>query len=278
MWDWMIGLAGSVGIASLAYAKGSLSVSGAIGAVGVGTVLYAAGDAYWFTLMILFFVTSSLLTKWKRHRKSGAEAVYEKTGRRDWGQVAANGGIGVLLCIGHALWPHPAWISAYAGVMASVTADTWATEIGGLSPKQPRSILTGKVVPAGTSGGVTLYGLTAAGCGSLLMGAAGWLLLTVVDKPGPGSLWLNTPGRALWFIGCICLCGFASACVDSWIGARWQAMFRCVVCGRDVEKSSHCGREAASLRGHSWMNNDAVNVISSLIGSVLAVVLSWGIF
>lgn len=267
--DWAIGLSGSLSIAAAAYARRSLSASGAAAAVAVGTVLYAVGDAYWFILMILFFVTSTLLTNWKKKRKAAAEAAYEKTGRRDWGQVAANGGIGVLLCVGHAVWPHPGWLFAYAGVMASVTADTWATEIGGLSPQPPRSIVTGEIVPPGTSGGVSGYGLTAAAGGSLMIALAAWLLLSASSLFSlPRGTWF-----AASFIGAVTISGFASACLDSWIGARWQAMFKCSVCGREVEKSVHCGKQTSPLRGIHWLNNDAVNAISSLIGSVLAFIL-----
>lgn len=270
VWDWMIGLAGSSAIAWLAYAKRSLSVSGATGAVVVGTVLYGAGNAYWYVLMIVFFATSTILTKWKQQRKAAAEAVYEKTGQRDWGQVAANGGIGVLLCIGNAIWSHPGWFAAYAGIMASVTADTWATEIGSLSSKGPRSILTGRKVPAGTSGGVTAWGLAAAASGALLIGLTGWLLLAVSNNDNVTVLITDKPWGAARFSGIAALSGFAAACADSLMGACWQAMHKCSVCGRETERREHCGMQTAALRGISWMNNDAVNVISSLIGALLA--------
>jgi len=47
--------------------------------------------------------------------------------------VLANGGLALLLCIADRAWPHPLWWYAFLGVMAEVTADTWATEIGGWS-------------------------------------------------------------------------------------------------------------------------------------------------
>ncbi|WP_040951663.1 DUF92 domain-containing protein, partial [Gorillibacterium massiliense] len=158
---WLIGLIGSLIIGGLAYWKNALTSSGAIAAAVVGTALYALGSPVWFALLIAFFVSSTLLSKWKRHKKKQAEEGYEKTGRRDAGQVAANGLAGALLCAGNAIWPHPLWLAAYAGVMAAVNADTWATEIGGLSRRAPRSIVTGKPVPAGASGGVTALGSAA---------------------------------------------------------------------------------------------------------------------
>jgi uncharacterized protein (TIGR00297 family) len=140
MSDWLIGLVGSGVIAGLAYWKRSLSGSGALAAMAVGTVLYALGSAAWYGTLIAFFITSSLLSKWKQKQKAAVESGYEKTGRRDAGQVFANGGLGVLLCLLNHVAPHPAWWLAFVGVMATVNADTWATEIGGLINRPPRSI------------------------------------------------------------------------------------------------------------------------------------------
>ena len=61
-------------------------------------------------------------------------------------------------------------LGAFAGVMATVTADTWATELGVLSTHAPRSITTMRPVAPGTSGGVTLLVLLASALGALLIG------------------------------------------------------------------------------------------------------------
>ncbi|MEC0249107.1 DUF92 domain-containing protein, partial [Paenibacillus chitinolyticus] len=166
---WM-GLLGSVLVAGAAYSKRSLTVSGAAAAVVLGTLMYSLGSAAWFGTLIAFFVASTLLSKYKHKRKAAIESGYAKSGNRDAGQVAANGGLGLLLCIGSAFAPHPAWWAAFVGVMAAVTADTWATEIGGLSRTAPRSILTGRKVAPGTSGGVTALGLLATCAGGLFIG------------------------------------------------------------------------------------------------------------
>lgn len=44
------------------------------------------------------------------------------------------------------------------GALAAATADTWATEIGAFSPRNPRHILSFQEVTKGSSGGVTLLG------------------------------------------------------------------------------------------------------------------------
>ena len=256
--DWLIGFCGSMIIAEAAYWRRSLSLSGAIAAVFIGTILYALGGAGWYVPLLAFFFSSSMLSKFRRRQKAQLNALYEKSDRRDLGQVLANGGLGTLLCIAHALFPHPYWWFAYIGVMASVNADTWATEIGGLSSRIPRSIRTGKPVASGTSGGVTLLGLSASAAGALLIGIVAWLL-----GPWPLSLAL------------IALCsGFAGALADSIMGATVQQMRRCELCGREVEAAVHCERLTRLVRGMRGMNNDAVNGLSSFIGGLVCLLLA----
>ncbi|GIM45744.1 hypothetical protein DNHGIG_12930 [Collibacillus ludicampi] len=271
MMDWILGLIGSACIALLAYWKRSLSQSGALAAVGVGTVLYAWGSLPWFGTLLAFFISSSILSKWKQKAKEVHENVYEKSGKRDAGQVLANGGAALCLCIAHHFFPHHGWWAAFLGIMASVNADTWATEIGGLSTKSPRSILTGKKVPPGTSGGVTPLGLLAALCGSLLIGACAWLFVSVSPEEANTRLSSGATGVG-WipYLFTATVAGVTGALADSLLGARLQVMYRCSVCGKDVERILHCGKPTVWIRGVRWMNNDMVNFLSSLLGGLVA--------
>jgi len=260
--EWIIGVIASFVVAGAAYKKKSLSRSGLLAATVVGTVLYALGSLAWFGTLIAFFVSSSFLTKWRQSQKQQAESHYEKTGRRDAGQVFANGGIGMLLCIANYVQPHELWWAAYLGVMATVTADTWATEIGGASKQKPRSILSGKRVPPGTSGGVTFAGLMASVLGSLFIALMAWLF----TQTSPSYLMLLLP---------LCLIsGFTGALVDSLLGATCQVMYRCQKCEREVEARVHCEQAAIHVRGCKYLNNDAVNLFSSLTGGSVAVIVA----
>jgi len=272
MVSWIIGLVCSSIIAGAAWRKKSLSLSGAAAAIVVGSVLYALGGLPWYGTLMVFFLSSSLLTRWKHRRKAAVESSYAKSGRRDAGQVAANGGLGVLLCIGNSLWPDPYWWAAYIGIMAAVNADTWATEIGGLSRAEPRSIVSGRRVPAGTSGGITIMGLTASLCGGMAIGVAGWLFTgwgapQAVTAAYAGSVTVTAVIGLAGMLLLGALAGMAGSLSDSWLGAVWQVMYRCPVCGKEIEKNRHCkDTQAVRIRGASFMTNDAVNLISSVIG------------
>ncbi|MBB6637506.1 DUF92 domain-containing protein [Cohnella thailandensis] len=268
--EWLLGLAGSAAIAGLAYARKSLSLSGLLAAVLLGTTMYALGSAVWYGSLIAFFVSSTLWSKWKRQAKKQAESGYEKSGRRDAGQVLANGGLGLLLCAADWAWPHPLWLYAFLGVMASVTADTWATEIGGSSRKPPRSIKTGRQVAPGTSGGVSGLGLGASLAGGLFIGAVAGALSLAVSLESEEA----APLRLIAYIGIAGLGGLVGSLADSWIGATWQQMYRCRVCGREIEQPRHCEKPAERIRGRAGWNNDAVNFASSLVGGLFAALLA----
>ncbi|WP_307202356.1 DUF92 domain-containing protein [Paenibacillus harenae] len=266
----LAGLICSSFAAAAAYKARSLSVSGAWSAAVMGTGFVTLGEPVWFGVLIAFFVSSSALSKYKRkHRaKAAAEANYEKTGRRDAGQVWANGGAGLLLCAAHAIWPHEGWLFAYIGVMAAVNADTWATEIGALSRSAPRMVLSGKRVAAGTSGGVTPLGSAAALAGAVFIGAVASLLLAATQQLAPAAAG-TLGGAAAAYIAAAAAAGLAGAFADSLLGATGQAMYRCRTCGSVTERAAHCGGPAELVRGFAWLNNDRVNLLSSLFAGLL---------
>lgn len=231
----------------------------------VGTILYAAGHLAWYGVLLAFFLTSSLLTKWRHEKKALIEEGYAKTGRRDFGQVMANGGIAAILCLLDLFWPQQFWYFAFIGIMSSVTADTWATEIGSLSKTPPRSILTGKKVVPGTSGGVSPSGLMASLLGGCFIGGVAGIFSTVGTSSMLVQFWkLLLAGGISGLIGSL---------ADSLLGATWQANFQCKVCGKTVERNIHCNEEARHIRGFIWLNNDLVNVISSIIGALFSVLI-----
>jgi hypothetical protein len=56
-----------------------------------------------------------------------------------------------------------------------------------------------------------------------------------------------------------------------------QAIYWCPRCEKETERHPlhTCGAETVQRRGWSWMNNDAVNWIASLVGAVVGVVFRW---
>lgn len=251
----ILGMLFSILIGGLAFRLGALSSSGWLGAALVGTAVFGFGGWPWALLLIAFFVSASALTQYGLGRKAEAALDFAKGGPRDLGQALANGGIGAGLAILWGLFPHPALWWMFAGSLAAVTADTWATEVGLLSRRSPRRILDGRPVPPGTSGAITLEGTIAGGLGALGIG-----ILAVGLSPVGGSI-----GMALW----VGLSGFLGMLLDSLLGATVQRIYWCERCAKETERPIHrCGQPARPLRGWRWLNNDGVNALAALAGAL----------
>jgi uncharacterized protein (TIGR00297 family) len=148
--------------------------------------------------------------------------------------------------------------------MATVTADTWATELGTLSQRPPRLITNGRLVEVGTSGGISLLGTAVSLLGGLLIGLAAGLM-------GMGTTVVGT-AVVVAVVGAIS--GLVGSLFDSLLGATVQQIYYCDTCHKETERKVHkCGTATRPLRGWSWLNNDLVNLISSVVGGGTAVLL-----
>ncbi|MZP31394.1 DUF92 domain-containing protein [Heliobacterium undosum] len=270
----LLGLAFSALIGALAYRRRSLSGSGVAGAVIVGTLIFGFGGWVWGLTLIAFFVYGSALSKYKEAQKSAvAEEKFDKGSRRDFGQALANGGFGAVLAVLHFLFPsEPAFFAAFVGTMATVNADTWATEIGVLSRRPPRLITTGRLVPPGTSGGITAVGTFATMMGGLLIGLTVWILVGIQDVILSGAV--NLAGY-LWLLPAAVAGGLGGSLFDSLLGATVQAMYVNAETGKDTEKKvSRSGAKNRFSRGLPFMDNDMVNFISSGFGAAVAALVA----
>jgi uncharacterized protein (TIGR00297 family) len=275
-------LAGLIG--ALAYRARALSPSGAWAATLTGGLVFGLGGLPWAALLLIFFISSSGLSRAFQRRKAGLSEKFSKGSQRDAGQVLANGGVGALLALVHALDPGPAWPwVAFVGCMAAVNADTWATELGVLSPAPPRLITSGRVTERGNSGGVSLSGYAAALGGALLVGLGALLFspeagrppdairaannLTAAALPAPAGLLAPASLLAAVVAG-----GLFGSTVDSLLGATVQAIYYCPACGKETERHPlhRCGGPTTLLRGWPWLNNDLVNLACALSGAAAA--------
>ncbi len=260
----LVGALASLLIGGAAYRRRSLTWSGWLGAVIVGTLTVGCGGWLWGGLIVVFFVSSTVLSQVGHQRKAHLSALlWEKGDQRDFAQVMANGAVPTLAAVGYALWPQPAWWAVALGALATATADTWATEIGVLSSRPPRHMITLQPISAGMSGGVSPLGWLASLLGALLIALAAWL----------GHLlgW-GIPLRTRAWVPLATLAGgFCGSTFDSLLGALWQVAYWCPQCDQPTERHIHrCGAATTYYRGLPWLNNDVVNALSLLAGAGVA--------
>lgn len=237
-----------------AYRLKALTFAGAIMAITVGLCVYYGFGIKGFILLGSFFITSSLWSEYKSAKKATMKEMLAKGSTRDWIQVLANGGTAALLGLIYVLSNHAIWTTAFAVAMASANSDTWASEIGSLSKKDPFDIRTLRRVKKGTSGAISLLGSIAGISGSLFIALLGYFLFHFHMSA----------------IFPIAVFGFTGNIIDTLLGAFFQQKFSCCCCGTETEKKMHCGEKTVRIRGIRGIDNDGVNFLSGFIAVLLA--------
>lgn len=256
----------SAAVSAVAYWRQWLSRSGVAGALIVGTLTLGFGGWAWGMALAAFFVSSSVLSHYREEQKRRTAAEkFDKGSRRDFLQAMANGGVGALTAVLAFVFPSPYWFPFFIGVMGTVNADTWATELGTLSKRPPRLITSGRIVEVGTSGGVTVLGTSVSFLGGLLIGLVAALVGALTGEGG-----FTWQPALLGGLG-----GLSGSLLDSLLGATVQIIYWDDVKQKETEKRVKYGRVLQPLRGHPWLTNDVVNFLSSVGGGLAAVGAAW---
>ena len=235
-------------VSAAAWRARALDGGGALAATAVGATVLAFAGVGAAVVLVAFFASSSGLSHLTgRGRRA----------RRDARQVLANGSVAAVAALFHGI--HPLADVALLGAVAAAAADTWATEIGVRVGGEPRSILTFRPRPRGSSGAVSAAGTAAALAGAAAVGGLGAILV----------------GGGLETIVAVAAGGFAGALADSLLGASVQAEYRCVACGALPELPRHegCPTAAERVGGLPGIDNDVVNGVATAVGAVVGIVL-----
>ena len=243
-----------------------LNNSGATATFLLGTNIFGVGGLVWTVPLLTFYLLSSILSKLGRKRKAKFDLVFEKGSQRDAGQVYANGGVAWIMMVIFSLTNNPYIFFAYLGTLAAVQADTWATEVGTMWPNaKARLITTFRNVPVGTSGGVSIPGTSASFFGSLLICSSSVLM---------NVKWINQVGilQSLLVIG---IAGLFSSLVDSFFGATFQAQYFDPIRQKVTERTHSMAPDGSKvknerIKGYDFVNNDLVNTLCAISGSVVA--------
>lgn len=246
-----------------------LTNGGATATFLLGTTIFGIGGLGWTVPLLTFYLLSSVLSKLGRKRKAKFDLVFEKGSQRDQDQVYANGGVAWILMVVYSLTGDPAIFFAYLGTLAAVQADTWATEIGTMWPNPTaRLITTFEKVPVGTSGGVSIPGTSGAFIGSL------FICLSAIAMQVE---WLTEFGllQSMLLIG---FSGLLASMVDSFFGATFQAQYYDPIREKVTERTHSIAPDGSKvenrlIKGIALVNNDLVNTLCALSGSLLA----WGV-
>jgi uncharacterized protein (TIGR00297 family) len=190
----MVITAGFTGIAWLSH---GVDLGGALAGSAIAFIL-AARSVRVFLVLLLVFALVLAATRLGSERKQRMRTAEAPSGRSA-SQVMANLGIaGLAVAVAPVHWP----IVALAA-LAEAAADTSSSEVGMAFPARTVLITTGKPVPPGVDGGISLLGTGTALVSSGIIALAGLALGLV----------------SLRMAAVVALAGFLGTLIDSLLGA-----------------------------------------------------------
>ena len=239
----------------IAYYLRAITFSGLISAVLLGTSLFVFSGWIGFAALVLFFVLGSLVSRIGKSKKAEAEALHERRGARSVVQVLANGFPSLIFAVIYNFTGIESCLLAVIVCFAATTADTFSSEIGMLSKKNPVSVLSFKPIQRGISGGFTLLGL--------LGGALGAIITAFLAIPKFGMKGMLV----------VVVAGLVSSVLDSVLGAVFQAKYQMPGEVDEQSLTEHRILNGVPLKlvhGIRWVDNDVVNFVSVFfVGLVL---------
>ena len=199
--------------------------------------------------LLTMFLLTYAATKVGRAKKERLGIAEEKRGRNA-AQVSANLGIAALIAMPGTFTSLPQWVGSFKtpapllfllapmvglAALAEAAADTVSSEIGQVAGKRPRLLTTLRRVEPGTDGGITLTGTMAGVIAAIIVAAVGTLAIQQ-GSGGPQSKVM-----------------FAMAASGGIFGLLFDSLL------------------GATLERKGWLNNDAVNFLSTLSAVVLVI-------
>ena len=220
------------------YYRGVLTKNGSLVMYFMG--LYFLGVLGWtWTLPLLaFFVSSVLLTALHTYQQKKKRS----DNRRNAWQVLANGLGAILFSAGFLLLGDPLMIYFFISVVAAVTADTWASEVGPVFHKRCFSLSDFRMRASGVSGGISPAGSLAALVGSFTIVILAAVLFNLSGEP--------------YLLIALGLSGFFASFTDTFLGAFVEKKLETLAFFRE-----HKHKESLSP-------NDVVNIAGSMSAAV----------
>jgi uncharacterized protein (TIGR00297 family) len=207
-----VALGVTVALGALSYALKTASLPGMLTGVLLGLLTFVLGGNGWFVMLITFFALGGVATKFRYETKRKRGIAEENDGARGSGNVLANSlaGLGAVLAAAASpsltTLPSMLFLFAFAGSIAVATADTVASEIGGVFDN-PRLVTTFERVEPGTDGAVTWQGE--------LAGLAGALVIAVIA-------YTTFPDMSATGGAVVIAAGLVGMTVDSVLGATLE--------------------------------------------------------
>jgi uncharacterized protein (TIGR00297 family) len=224
----------SLGFALTALWLHYLDIKATLLTIALFLTIVISAPAWWIILVIVGYTAIFVVTAYKRREKEIIRGPkFQNAPKRGYTSIIGKVAVPAIA----AVFNLP---TLFVAVIIFGVADSFANEIGVLSPRWPRLITNGKRIAPGTNGGVSTLGTIAAVAISLLIGAV--------------AFWLSSPDSSvvkfLFFAGAT---GVLGCMIDSVLGATLEN--RKIISG--------------------WTVNLISGLIAGLVGSELFLIFSF---
>jgi uncharacterized protein (TIGR00297 family) len=197
-------------LAAAVYLLRLVTAGGAFAGLLCGWLIYWGSGWQAFLQLFLFFIWGSAGTRVRRAHKEALHIAQENRGRRSARHAVANCLVGSLLAMGAAFGGDSVvlWKAAIVGAFVTAAFDTVATELGQAFGKTPVLIPTGKRVPPGTEGAVSLEGTALGLLAAATLAISAWLTRYLAFEFAMGAV----------------VAAFLATMAESWIGAATKPL------------------------------------------------------
>ena len=233
----------------------ALTPSGILAALLLDALASIAFGNLGFLILVLYFVGSILSDKYKNSRKC-KEKITNNDKTRTVLQVLANGAVPLVFSIVYLFKPDTVYFLAFAASLSEALSDTVASGVGS-SAKRVFDPIRLKEVTPGESGGVSHVGTLSAIISAFALSS----LTLLFDRVTPFDMVL------------VSFSAIFGVFLDTFLGSLLQARYKCSVCRDTVEQRSHCNARTTHVRGFKYLDNSAVNFISSAASAILIFIL-----
>lgn len=154
---------------SLAAMKSGIAdESGLMSATLVGTLVIVFNDIRFFLVLVAFYLTGSVSTKYKYSIKFETGVAEPAGGARGYSNVFGNSLAPLFFAMSYGVYKNPVFLVSFVASVAAALGDTMASEIGKTSENVYLITNFEKVKP-GVSGGISFKGEVAALIGSFII-------------------------------------------------------------------------------------------------------------
>ena len=243
-------------VIAFSHTKNALTKGGIIAALILDVVISVSLGNFGFIILLAFFAFGVLVDKIKKRYDKARQNIEKKGTKRDAVQVLANATIPAISAVLYFIFKEQIFVVAFVASLAEALADTVASGIGAFS-RSTFDPFRMRKCEKGISGGMSILGTLASILGATIISA---LALAFGRITLTESL-------------IILIAGFLGGVFDSMLGSLLQVKYKCIVCGKILEREEHCGERTHKYSGLSFVTNDTVNLLGTLFSAVIAALI-----